>query len=186
MSEQTPGLPHVEIRVSLDDFDVGAEWRSLRQRCAGGFGAAATFIGLVRDRDHGETVTGLHLEHYPGMTEQSIEKIVSDASVRWPLQDVLVVHRVGDLSPGDQIVFVQVACGHRTAAFAAAEFIMDYLKTDAVIWKREDKATGGQWLQASELDEKRKAQWRPGAQDKHAPAEDKGAPAEDKGAPAQD
>ena len=160
MSEQKPNLAHVEIRVSPADFDVGAEWQSLRQRCEGELGAVATFIGLVRDRDHGEAFTGLHLEHYPGMTEQSIEKIVGIASVRWPLLDVLVVHRVGVLAPRDQIVFVQVASGHRAAAFAAAELIMDYLKTDAVIWKREDKATGGRWLQASELDEQRKAQWR--------------------------
>ncbi len=180
MSEQTPNLPHVQIRVSPEEFDIGAEWQSLRQRSQGELGAVATFIGLVRDRDQGEAVTGLHLEHYPGMTEQSIERIVSVASERWPLLDVLVVHRVGELAPRDQIVFVQVASGHRAAAFSAAQLIMDYLKTDAVIWKREDKATGGQWLQASELDEQRKAQWRPPAQDKGAPAEDKGAPAEDK------
>ena len=172
MSEQTANPVHVQIRLSPDDFDVGAEWQSLRQRCVRELGAVATFIGLVRDRDHGEAVTGLHLEHYPGMTEQSIEKIVSGAGVRWPLLDVLVVHRVGELAPGDQIVFVQVASGHRAAAFAAAEYIMDYLKTDAVIWKREDKATGGRWLQASDLDEQRKAQWHPPAQDKGAPAED--------------
>lgn len=162
----TKATPQVQIRVSAADFDVGAQWQSLRARSTGTLGAVATFVGLVRDHHQDESVTGLHLEHYPGMTEESIERIVTTASERWQLLDVQVIHRVGELRPNDQIVFVQAAAGHREAAFAAAEFIMDYLKTDAVIWKREDKETGGRWLTASELDKNRRRQWQTPDSDK--------------------
>lgn len=150
----------VEIRIQESDFCIADEWQALRGRSPGGVGAVATFVGLVRDRDHDSKVTGLYLEHYPGMTEDSIAGIVADARTRWGLEDVVVVHRVGQLQPGDQIVFVQVAAGHRAAAFAGCEFIMDYLKTDAVLWKREETDTAGRWLEASDEDRSRVHQWR--------------------------
>ena len=135
-----------EIRVSEADFDAGAELTALYARAGGDLGAVATFIGLVRDRYQGEQISTLHLEHYPGMTEKSIEAIVAKAVERWPLLDALVVHRVGALDACAQIVYVQVGSGHRDAAFAAAEFIMDYLKTDAVFWKRESGGKAERWL----------------------------------------
>jgi len=149
----------ISVRVQEADFDVGAEYEALRVRAHGGIGAVATFVGLVRDRSGGDSIATLHLEHYPGMTEASIEKIVEQASARWPLEDVTVVHRVGALAGSEQIVFVQVASGHRDAAFAAAEFIMDYLKTDAVFWKREDAATGSRWIESTADDAARRRGW---------------------------
>ena len=132
--------PNIQIRIETADFDVGTEVSALYQRTTGGIGAVATFIGLVRDRSATDTdqhsVTGLYLEHYPGMTEASIARIIEQACERWPLSDVLVVHRVGLLAPAAQIVYVQTASAHRAAAFASAQFLMDYLKTDAVFWKR--------------------------------------------------
>ena len=119
----------------------------------GKVGAIATFVGLVRDQH--ANVKSLTIEHYPGMTEQSIVTIVESATKRWPLDDVVIVHRVGELAALEQIVFVQVASGHRAAAFAACEFLMDYLKTDAVLWKRE----GTRWLEASSADKDRTRAW---------------------------
>jgi molybdopterin synthase catalytic subunit len=150
----------IEIRIQESDFSVAAEWEGLRGRGGDGVGAVASFVGLVRDRDKHSTVTGLYLEHYPGMTEQSIGSIIAEAQSRWGLDDVVVVHRVGQLQPGDQIVFVQVAAAHRAAAFAGCEFIMDYLKTDAVLWKREETAGARRWLEASDQDRKRVDSWR--------------------------
>lgn len=150
---------YVSVRVQEADFDVGAEWQALRSRIDGRVGAVATFTGLVRDRAPEGEVSTLVLEHYPGMTERSMEKIVEQAAERWPLDDVTVVHRVGALAGRDQIVFVQVAAGHRDAAFAAAEFIMDYLKTDAVFWKREDGAAGSRWIEATTGDAARRGSW---------------------------
>jgi len=150
----------VEIRIQPEDFSVAAEWEALRSRTAGDIGAVASFVGLVRDRHQDSPVTALYLEHYPGMTEDSIRSIVNDAGNRWGLEDVVVVHRVGQLDPREQIVFVQVAAGHRAAAFAACEFIMDYLKTDAVLWKRESTGNAERWLEASSDDRKRVDQWR--------------------------
>lgn len=160
------------VRVQSADFDVAAEYGALLERLSGRAGAVATFVGLVRDL-HGDSrsdprgeapaaVTALHLEHYPGMTERSIEAIVRQAGSRWPLQDVVVVHRVGELAPQAQIVYVQVAAGHRAAAFAACEFVMDYLKTDAVLWKREDGATGSRWIEATADDRSRVSGWKDG------------------------
>jgi len=151
---------NVEIRIQPDDFSIAAEWDALRSRTAGDIGAVASFVGLVRDRHQDSPVTGLYLEHYPGMTEDSIRAIVNDAGNRWGLEDVVVLHRVGQLDPREQIVFVQVAAGHRAAAFAACEFIMDYLKTDAVLWKRESTGGAERWLEASGDDRKRVDQWR--------------------------
>ena len=148
-----------DVRVQGEDFDVAAEYASLRERCDGRTGAVVSFVGLVRDRHAGDEVTTLYLEHYPGMTESSMQAIVEQAAERWPLNDVVVIHRVGALAAEEQIVFVQVASGHRNAAFAAAEFIMDYLKTDAVFWKREDKASGSRWVEATSDDSKRRRSW---------------------------
>ena len=154
----------VDIRVQAGDFDAGAELADARRRLGGAAGAVASFVGLVRDRaGPGEPVSTLHLEHYPGMTEHSIRAIVDRALARWPLLDVVVVHRVGDLMPSDQIVFVQVASAHRTAAFAACEYLMDFLKTDAVFWKREDSPAGSRWVEATGADRQRTGAWDGGS-----------------------
>ncbi len=149
----------LEVRVQEADFDIAAEYSALRNRAGGGLGAVATFIGLVRDRHDGDLVSTLYLEHYPGMTERSIEAIATKAAARWPLQDVLVIHRVGALGGAEQIVYVQVASGHRDAAFAGAAFIMDYLKTDAVFWKREDRNSGSRWIESTREDLRRRRNW---------------------------
>ncbi len=151
---------HRDIRIQQADFDVGAELGAARERLGGAAGAVASFVGLVRDRHDESAVTGLTLEHYPGMTEQSIGAIVDQAEARWPLLDVVVIHRVGALSPLDQIVFVQVASRHRAAAFGACEFLMDYLKTEAVLWKRERHGAHERWIESTAEDEARRAQWR--------------------------
>ena len=158
-----PGTCHTEIRISEADFDPGAELTALYARAGGDLGAVATFIGLVRDQFAGERVSTLHLEHYPGMTEKSIEAIVDKAIERWPLLDVLVVHRVGALDARAQIVYVQVGSSHRDAAFAAAEFIMDYLKTEAVFWKREAGESSERWVESTEEDRQRRAAWTEGS-----------------------
>ncbi len=157
----------IDVRVQQADFDVAAEYAALRRRLPAQAGAIASFVGLVRDLDSARSdrapVTALRLEHYPGMTERSIEAIVGQAGSRWPLLDVVVIHRVGSLAPEAQIVFVQVASAHRAAAFAACEFIMDYLKTEAVFWKREDRDGGSRWVEATEEDRERVSVWRGGA-----------------------
>jgi molybdopterin synthase catalytic subunit len=175
------------IRVQAEDFSVAVEYQALRARLPAHAGAVATFVGLVRDL-HGaggeasstpdaaasapadaaaagtppDPVRALHLEHYPGMTERSIAAIAEQAEARWPLLDLLVIHRVGTLAPEAQIVFVQVASSHRAAAFAACEFVMDHLKTDAVFWKREDTSTGSHWVIATADDRDRVGDWRTG------------------------
>lgn len=150
----------VQIRVSEKDFDPGAELTALYERAPGSMGAVATFIGLVRDRLEDQSISTLHLEHYPGMTEKSMARITDQARERWPLLDVLVVHRVGALEAHAQIVYVQVASSHREAAFAAAEFIMDYLKTDAVFWKRESSDANERWVESTDRDRQRRASWQ--------------------------
>lgn len=157
-----------QVRIQREDFDIAVEWAACRRRCRNAAGAVAAFGGLVRDMAPsedadsraGSAIARLYLEHYPGMTESSIETIVAEAGQRWPLLDVLVIHRVGDLAPGDQIVLVLVAAGHRPAAFAACEFIMDYLKTDAVFWKKERREDGETWIRATAGDQQRKRDWR--------------------------
>lgn len=162
---------HLDVRVQEGDFDVGAEYAALSRRLPPHSGAVASFVGLVRDlapaepeKPMGEAVAarvrGLHLEHYPGMTERSIEAISEHAGQHWPLLDVVVIHRVGELPPQARIVFVQVASSHRAAAFAACEFIMDYLKTDAVFWKREDSDRGSRWVEATADDRSRVSGWK--------------------------
>ena len=147
------------VRVQTQDFDIGAEIAAFR-RADAGVGAVASFIGLVRDVNEGDAVTGMTLEHYPGMTEKALEGIVAEAKGRWDIIDALVIHRVGELKPLDQIVLVVVTGAHRGDAFAACEFIMDYLKTQAPFWKKEATATGGQWVDAREGDDIKAARWR--------------------------
>lgn len=147
------------VRVQEADFDTGAELAALRAGDAR-VGALASFLGLVRDLNDGESVSEMTLEHYPGMTEKALEAIVAEAKGRWELYDVLVIHRVGPLKPCDQIVLVAVTSAHRGEAFAACEFIMDYLKTRAPFWKKEATVDGGRWVDARETDDSAAARWQ--------------------------
>jgi len=148
----------VTVRVQTEDFDAGAEIARLRQGNAK-VGAVAAFIGVARDVNDGESVAALTLEHYPGMTERALEGIVAEARARWRLIEVLVVHRVGELKPTDQIVLVAVASANRGEAFAACEFIMDYLKTRAPFWKKERTPEGAHWVEARVTDDDAAARW---------------------------
>lgn len=150
---------HVDIRIATDDFDMAREYTRMRERQGGHSGAIASFVGLVRDRAQGHAVGTLHLEHYPGMTERSLAAIVDQADSRWPIEDVVVIHRVGALAAAEQIVLVLVASAHRAAAFAACMYIMDYLKTDAVLWKRESGDGGSRWVEATDEDRARVLSW---------------------------
>jgi molybdopterin synthase catalytic subunit len=146
------------VRIQTRDFDVGAEIAALR----GGnpkVGAVASFVGVCRDANDGEAVSAMTLEHYPGMTEKALEKIVDEAKKRWKVIDVLVVHRVGELKPADQIVLVVVTGAHRGEAFAACEFIMDYLKTQAPFWKKERTPKGSRWVEARASDDDAAGRW---------------------------
>ena len=150
------------IKVQTADFDVGAELAALRGNDPR-VGALASFLGLVRDLSDGASVSAMTLEHYPGMTEKALEAIVAEAKGRWDIYDALVIHRVGPLQPCDQIVLVAVTSAHRGEAFAACEFIMDYLKTRAPFWKKEDIPDGGRWVDARETDDSAAARWhKPG------------------------
>ena len=140
------------VRIQNDDFDAGAEIALLRHNNPA-IGALACFIGLVRDVNAGDRVSELTLEHYPGMTHKALEKIVEEAKSRWDIIEVLVIHRVGELRPTDQIVLVVVAGAHRGEAFAACEFMMDYLKTQAPFWKKERTAQGSRWVEARSSDD---------------------------------
>jgi len=148
----------VPVRIQSQDFDVGAEIARLRGADPK-VGAVAAFIGIARDVNDGETVARLTLEHYPGMTERALEKIVAEAHSRWRLFDVLVIHRVGELRPTDQIVLVAVTSAHRGDAFAACEFIMDYLKTRAPFWKKESTPQGQRWVEARDSDDQAAERW---------------------------
>jgi molybdopterin synthase catalytic subunit len=147
------------VRVQREDFDIGAEIAAFR-RGDPGIGAVASFIGLVRDVNGGDAVAGMTLEHYPGMTEKALAGIVEQAKARWDITDALVIHRVGELKPLDQIVLVVVSGAHRGAAFAACEFIMDYLKTRAPFWKKEQTAHGARWVEARSSDDQAAGRWR--------------------------
>lgn len=147
------------VRVQQADFDVGAELAALRAGDAR-VGALASFVGLVRDVNDGASVAGMTLEHYPGMTEKALAAIVAEARTRWSIYDALVIHRVGTLAPCDQIVLVAVTGAHRGEAFAACEFIMDYLKTRAPFWKKEATADGGRWVDARDTDDTAAARWQ--------------------------
>jgi molybdopterin synthase catalytic subunit len=146
------------VRVQQEDFDIGAEIAAFR-RADPGIGAIASFIGLVRDVNDGEAVAGMTLEHYPGMTEKALAGIVAEAKDRWDIVDTLVIHRVGELKPLDQIVLVVVTGAHRGEAFAACEFIMDYLKTQAPFWKKEQTAQGARWVEARASDDQAAGRW---------------------------
>ncbi len=146
------------VRIQTEDFDAGAEIARLRAGNTA-VGAVASFVGVVRDRNDGDAVATLTLEHYPGMTEKAIERIVAEASSRWSIIDVTVIHRVGELKPLDQIVLVVVAGGHRGDAFAACEFIMDYLKTRAPFWKKERTPEGARWVDARAADDDAAERW---------------------------
>ena len=146
------------VRVQTGDFDIGEEIARLR---AGnrGVGAIASFIGTVRDVNDASTITGLTLEHYPGMTEAALDEIVAEARQRFDIRDALVVHRVGALVPGDQIVLVVVTGAHRGAAFDACEFVMDWLKTRAPFWKKERLPDGERWVEARASDDEAAQRW---------------------------
>jgi molybdopterin synthase catalytic subunit len=148
------------VRVQTQDFDAGAEIAVLR-RDNPRIGAVASFIGVCRDSNDGDTITTMTLEHYPGMTERALENIVAEAKNRWDVMDVLVIHRVGELKPTDQIVLVVVTGSHRGAAFAACEFIMDYLKTRAPFWKKEATPQGARWVEARSSDDEAVQRWEP-------------------------
>jgi molybdopterin synthase catalytic subunit len=147
-----------EVRVQQADFDLSAEVARLR---AGDprVGAVVTFVGAVRDMNEGASVAEMELEHYPGMTEQSLARIVDQACARWPLAGAVVVHRVGPLKPMEQIVLVACSSAHRGEAFAACEFIIDYLKTEAPFWKKEQTPDGARWVDARVTDEAAMAKW---------------------------
>jgi molybdopterin synthase catalytic subunit len=149
------------VRVQTEDFDAGAEIAALR-RADPKVGAVASFIGVVRDLNDGDAVATLTLEHYPGMTEKSLEAIVDEAKSRWDILDALVVHRVGELRPLDQIVLVAVTSAHRGESFAACEFIMDYLKTRAPFWKKEQTPAGARWVDARSTDDTAAERWSGG------------------------
>ena len=141
----------MRISVQKEDFDLGGEVKAISGDAR--IGAVASFVGLVRD-------VAMTLEHYPGMTERAIAKIVDEAKSRWQVMDCTVIHRYGALKPNDQIVLVAVASGHRGDAFAACEFIMDYLKTQAPFWKKEQTAEGARWVEAKAADDQAADRWK--------------------------
>ncbi len=147
------------IRVQSQDFDIGAEIARLRAGRTDA-GAIAAFVGTVRDQARNGAVTAMTLEHYPGMTEKELARIEAEATARWPLLDSLIVHRTGRLLAGENIVLVVTLSTHRGAAFEAAQFMMDYLKTSAPFWKTEETAEGSNWVAARDSDEAGAARWR--------------------------
>lgn len=146
------------VRVQHEDFDVGMELTTLR-RARKDIGAVASFIGQVRDFSEGDAVAGMTLEYYPGMTEKALTQIVDQAKQRWDIFDALVIHRIGELSPLDQIVLVAVSSAHREEAFSACQFIMDYLKTEAPFWKKEETPSGARWVEAKASDDSARERW---------------------------
>jgi len=149
----------MKIAVQEAEFDLAAEIAAL-YRANPGVGAVASFLGLVRDVNDGQGVSAMTLEHYPGMTEKALMDIVEQARGRWDILDACVIHRVGPLRPTDPIVLVAVASAHRGDAFAACEFIMDFLKTRAPFWKKETTPQGEHWVDARQSDEAAAARWR--------------------------
>lgn len=147
------------VRVQAEDFDLSAEVAQLRAANPK-VGGIVTFVGAVRDLNEGAQVAEMELEHYPGMTEQSIQAIMEQAQARWPIYDALVIHRVGPLKPLEQIVLVAVTSAHRGEAFAACEFIIDYLKTEAPFWKKEQTPDGARWVDARLSDTSALDKWR--------------------------
>ena len=147
------------IRIQEQDFDLSAEIAALRKGDPR-VGAVVSFLGTVRDLNDGSQVKGMTLEYYPGMTEKALEEIITQAKARWDIYNTLVIHRVGPLLPEDQIVLVVVTSAHRGEAFAACEFIMDYLKTAAPFWKKEDTPEGARWVDARVIDDAAMARWK--------------------------
>jgi len=144
------------VFITENDFDIAAEHNKLK---AASVGAIVTFTGTVRDLGGDEEISAMTLEHYPGMTESEIEAIIKKAEKRWPLSGVTVIHRVGRLRPLENIVFVGCASAHRQAAFEAAHFIMDFLKTNAPFWKKEERASGAAWVDARDTDQTALQRW---------------------------
>jgi len=147
------------IKIQENDFDINAEIAALRKGDLR-VGAVVTFLGTVRDMNDGSQVKAMTLEYYPGMTEKALQEILDQAKARWEIYQTLVIHRVGLLLPEDQIVLVAVTSAHRGEAFAACEFIMDYLKTSAPFWKKEDTPSGARWVDARVTDEAAMARWK--------------------------
>jgi molybdopterin synthase catalytic subunit len=154
-----PTDAQLTVRVQTEDFDIGAELARLR-RGNRSIGAIASFVGTVRDINDGTGVATMTLEHYPGMTEKALAAIVEQAKSRWDIFDCLVIHRYGQLAPTDQIVLVAVTSAHRGEAFAACEFVMDYLKTQAPFWKKEKTPAGERWVEARSSDDAAAARWK--------------------------
>lgn len=147
------------VRITSDSFDPTTETDVLRNGDAS-IGAVVTFLGLMRDVNDGDRVSGMFLEHYPGMTEKALQEIVDEAGSRWDIQGIRVVHRVGEIRPEEPIVLVAVASRHRGEAFRACEFVIDYLKTRAPFWKKEITERGERWVDARASDEEATARWR--------------------------
>lgn len=147
------------ILVTAEDFDVGAETARL-QGAASDVGGIATFVGVVRDVNDDDEVSALYLEHYPGMTEKQIDVIIGEAAARWSVLGATVIHRIGQLYPADQIVYVGVASRHRGNAFDACEYIIDFLKTRATFWKKEQTLDGERWLDTRQSDVDTANAWR--------------------------
>ena len=148
-----------QVRIQTEDFDLTSEVALLRAANPK-IGAVVTFVGAVRDLNEGASVAEMELEHYPGMTEGAISNIIEQAKLRWPTFGALVIHRVGPLKPLDQIVLVAATAAHRGEAFAACEFIIDYLKTDAPFWKKEVTPDGARWVDARVSDDAALAKWQ--------------------------
>jgi molybdopterin synthase catalytic subunit len=146
------------VRIQEHDFDLSYEVARLREG-DGQVGAVAVFIGTVRDLNEGSAVKQMTLEHYPGMTEAALEEIIEQAKSRWDLRNALIIHRIGPLKPQDQIVLVAVTSAHRGEAFSACEFMMDYLKTQAPFWKKEDTPDGARWVDARVSDDQALERW---------------------------
>ena len=146
------------IRVQAEDFDIGRELENLSKGNLG-VGGVSSFVGLVRDMAGDESIQAMTLEHYPEMTEKALAKIEAEARSRWPLEDVLIIHRYGRLEPGDRIVLVAAAAAHREAAIEACHFLIDWLKTQAPFWKLEETPDGGQWVDARSSDDMAADRW---------------------------
>jgi molybdopterin synthase catalytic subunit len=160
MPDTAPRAARVRVvRVQREDFDVGAELAALTRGRAD-VGGVASFVGVVRDASDGAGVAGMTLEHYPGMTEKELARISDEALARWPLTGTVIVHRVGRLEPGARIVLCAAASAHRQAAFEACAFLIDFLKTQAPFWKREETAAGERWVEARGLDDDAAARWK--------------------------
>lgn len=147
-----------DVRIQAEDFDLSHEVAQLRAGNAK-VGGIVSFVGTVRDLNEGAAVAEMELEHYPGMTEQSIQAIIDQAKARWPIYGALVIHRVGPLKPQDQIVLVAVTSPHRGEAFSACEYIIDYLKTEAPFWKKEQTPHGARWVDARSSDDEALQKW---------------------------